>query len=220
MALNPKAWLDTARTFDRLVNMEADHRKLNEKLAGEVQDMKDRLTKLSRLWWADQRIGPTDRQYDTPSDQGWCSVVIINMGPGPHYACGHVRSRYRRHFFLFRMTCSGRRVTMWIGMGIDCKRPWLRHDRFLRRARRDHEIAEKRSRLRRGKQRSDPDREATESWRSLKLGDLSAKAQANPNPIPRRRLSEWTDRQGARPTITDPGREGMLDPLAEPRIFA
>ena len=103
-------------------------------------------------------------------------------------------------------------------MGIDCKRPWLRHDRFLRRARRDHEIAEKRSRLRRGKQRSDPDREATESWRSLKLGDLSAKAQANPNPIPRRRLSEWTDRQGARPTITDPGREGMLDPLAEPRI--
>src|ERR1700733_15897066 len=41
-------------------------------------------------------------------------------------------------------------------MGIDCKRPWSRHDRFLRRARRDHEIAEKRARLRRGKQGPGP----------------------------------------------------------------
>jgi hypothetical protein len=46
MALNPKAWLDTARTLDRLVNMEVDHRKLIEKLADEIQEMKDRLTKL------------------------------------------------------------------------------------------------------------------------------------------------------------------------------
>ena len=72
------------------------------------------------------------------------------------------------------------------------------------------------SRLRRGDARSGPDRATGKSRRSPKLGDLCAKAQANPNAIPRRGFSEWTDRQGARPAITDPGREGMLDPLAEP----
>jgi VIT1/CCC1 family predicted Fe2+/Mn2+ transporter len=46
MAFNPKAWLDTVRTVDRLINMEESHRKLIDKQADELQALKDRLTKL------------------------------------------------------------------------------------------------------------------------------------------------------------------------------
>ncbi|WP_428486555.1 hypothetical protein [Rhodopila sp.] len=46
MAFNPISWLDTARRFDRLFNLEAAHRKLIDLQADEIQDLKNRLTKL------------------------------------------------------------------------------------------------------------------------------------------------------------------------------
>jgi len=46
MALNPKAWLDTLRTVDRLLTLEKSHRAMLDKLAEEVQALKDRVTNL------------------------------------------------------------------------------------------------------------------------------------------------------------------------------
>jgi hypothetical protein len=46
MAFGPRAWLDTLRTVDRLLALEKNHRALIEKQAEEMQELKDRLTRL------------------------------------------------------------------------------------------------------------------------------------------------------------------------------
>jgi hypothetical protein len=46
MAFSPKVWLDTARTVDRLLSLEKSHRALIDKQADEIQELRDRLTKL------------------------------------------------------------------------------------------------------------------------------------------------------------------------------
>jgi hypothetical protein len=46
MAFSLRAWLDTVRTLDRLFALEKNHRTLIERQAEEIQDLKDRLTKL------------------------------------------------------------------------------------------------------------------------------------------------------------------------------
>jgi hypothetical protein len=46
MAINPKSWLEAIRSLDRLLSMEASLRKVIEKQADEIQDLKDRVTKL------------------------------------------------------------------------------------------------------------------------------------------------------------------------------
>jgi predicted nuclease with TOPRIM domain len=46
MAFSPRAWLDTLRTVDRLLALEKNHRALTEKQAEEIQEIKDRLTRL------------------------------------------------------------------------------------------------------------------------------------------------------------------------------
>jgi hypothetical protein len=46
MALSPKAWLDGLRTLDRLLTIEETHGKLIKKQADEIQELRDRLTKL------------------------------------------------------------------------------------------------------------------------------------------------------------------------------
>jgi hypothetical protein len=46
MAFSPRVWLDTLRTVDRLLTLEKNHRALTEKQAEEIQEIKDRLTKL------------------------------------------------------------------------------------------------------------------------------------------------------------------------------
>jgi VIT1/CCC1 family predicted Fe2+/Mn2+ transporter len=62
MAFNPKAWLDTARTLDRPLGMEASHRKLIEKQAEEIQALKDRLTKLEAHVQAREEIVVAEAQ--------------------------------------------------------------------------------------------------------------------------------------------------------------
>ncbi len=44
--LNPKAWLDTVRTVDRLLSLERNHRELIDQQGLEIQQLKDRLTRL------------------------------------------------------------------------------------------------------------------------------------------------------------------------------
>ena len=46
MALNPLEWLKAARTIDRLLSLETKFTALLEVQAKEIQDLKDRLTKL------------------------------------------------------------------------------------------------------------------------------------------------------------------------------
>jgi hypothetical protein len=46
VVFNPKEWLNHAVTLKRILDMEADHRKLIEAQADEIQELKDRLTKL------------------------------------------------------------------------------------------------------------------------------------------------------------------------------
>jgi hypothetical protein len=46
MAFSPRVWLDTLRTVDRLLALEKNHRALTEKQAEEIQEIKDRLTRL------------------------------------------------------------------------------------------------------------------------------------------------------------------------------
>jgi hypothetical protein len=46
VVFNPKEWLNHAVTLKRILDMETDHRKLIEAQADEIQELKDRLTKL------------------------------------------------------------------------------------------------------------------------------------------------------------------------------
>jgi hypothetical protein len=46
MALSPKGWLESLRTLDRLLTIEESHGKLIKKQADEMQDLRDRLTRL------------------------------------------------------------------------------------------------------------------------------------------------------------------------------
>jgi hypothetical protein len=46
MALSPKAWLASLRTLDRLLTIEETHGKLIRKQADEIQELRDRLTRV------------------------------------------------------------------------------------------------------------------------------------------------------------------------------
>jgi len=46
MAFSPSAWLDGLRKIDRVLSLEEIHGKLIRKQAEEIQELKDRLTKL------------------------------------------------------------------------------------------------------------------------------------------------------------------------------
>jgi VIT1/CCC1 family predicted Fe2+/Mn2+ transporter len=46
MAINPGSWIDGLRRIDRLISLEKKHGDLIEKQKQEIQELKDRLTKL------------------------------------------------------------------------------------------------------------------------------------------------------------------------------
>jgi hypothetical protein len=56
MALSPRAWLEGLRTLDRLLAIEETHGKLIKKQADEIQELRDRLTKLEALVQAREEI--------------------------------------------------------------------------------------------------------------------------------------------------------------------
>ena len=54
--VNPRAWLDTARAFDRLLSLERSHRELIDRQGRDLQELKDRLTRLEESVKAREEI--------------------------------------------------------------------------------------------------------------------------------------------------------------------
>jgi hypothetical protein len=54
--INLKAWFDTVRTVDRLLVLEKNHRELIDRQSREIQELKDRLTRLEESVKAREEI--------------------------------------------------------------------------------------------------------------------------------------------------------------------